>query len=389
MHRFKFVHLLFFLTFPVLLQGCYLPSFLPVAPNRAPKIYDDGELAILREALHNNLIKLKTRDPSATVCFGAEKLPVKHLVASLKHLLFIISDNPDPVTLDARIQASFDLYRSTGFNYFTRDGAILITGYYQPVFSGSTIRREDYQYPLYKPPPKSLISPPLAEINTEEDGTEVDWSRRAIETGELCRGYELVWLRDPMDVYLLHVQGSGLIRLGDGSLRGVGYAGTNGLPYRSIGFHLVATDRLSSKEVSLASIRKYINAHPRERDDIFFHNESYIFFRWREGKAARGSLGVELTPNRSIAVDNRVMPVGGIFYLRTTRPMLEKGVVRGRRSFSRLVVGQDTGSAIKGAGRVDLFCGTGDEAGEQAGNLKEEGLLYCLLLKQRLLAQIR
>ncbi|MDH4317240.1 MAG: MltA domain-containing protein, partial [Desulfobulbaceae bacterium] len=352
-----------------------------------PKVYDDGDLASLRKTLLNSLIKLESVDPAATVSFGENKLPVKHLIASLKHLLLIISDNPDSATLDARIQASFDVYRSTGYNFFSRDGAILVTGYYQPVFSGSTIRRGDYRYPLYKPPKKLFSGLPPSDNNPKEYSKAIDWSRKAIETKDLCRGYELVWLRDPMDVYLLHVQGSGLIRLGDGSLRGVGYSGTNGLPYRSIGFHLVATGRLSAKEVSLSSIRRYIDDHPREREDIFFHNESYIFFRWREGNAAQGSLGVDLTPDRSIAVDNQIMPLGAIFYLRTIRPTLEKGGRGGRQSFCRLVVGQDTGSAIKGAGRVDLFCGTGDEAGEVAGNLKQEGLLYCLLLKQRLLAQ--
>ncbi|MDH3346991.1 MAG: MltA domain-containing protein [Desulfobulbaceae bacterium] len=374
---------IFFIT----LHGCSLPVIIPVASSHAPKLYDDGDLSLLRKSLIQTLNKLRFKPPTALVSLGRRRCSVKRLVVSLRFLLDLIADNPDPVTLDARIKRSFDLYQSTGFNFFIRDRAILVTGYYQPVFNGSLKGQGDYKHPLYSMPLGLEVG---YRKNSIVSGTpEVDWSRRAIVTRGLCAGNELVWLKDPMDSYILHVQGSGLIRLKDGSLRGVGYAGANGLPYKSIGFHMAATGRLSLQDVSLPSIRRYISSHPDERDEILFHNDSFIFFRWNKNTSAQGALGVELIPGRSIAVDFSYVPAGGLVFLKTSRPVIEKGQVKGWRSINRIVVAQDTGSAIKGPGRVDLFCGTGEQAGELSGHLKREGLFFILLLKDKLFARYK
>lgn len=201
-------------------------------------------------------------------------------------------------------------------------------------------------------------------------------------------GYEMVWLKDPFDAFVLHVQGSGLIRLQDGTVRGVHYAAKNGHPYHSIGKYMVETGRISLKQASLKTIREYLASHPDERSEILHHNPSFIFFDWTDTHGAIGNLGKELTAGRSIAVDQSCFPAGGLAFLQTRKPTRIDNEKVSWEPLRRFVVIQDTGSAIRGAGRVDLFWGTGDKAGFEAGQMKEKGTLYFLLIKDELLAQV-
>ncbi len=177
------------------------------------------------------------------------------------------------------------------------------------------------------------------------------------------------------------MQGSGLIRLRDGTLRGIHYAAKNGHPYRSIGKYMVQTGRISLEEASMESIRQYINNHPQEREQILFTNPSYVFFNWTRTFGAIGSLGQELTPGRSIATDQGCFPAGGLAFLKTRRPVFKSGKIVDWTPVHRFVLVQDTGSAIRGPGRVDLFWGAGEQAGRIAGIIKETGTLYFLILR--------
>ena len=145
---------------------------------------------------------------------------------------------------------------------------------------------------------------------------------------------------------------------------------------------MVQTGRISLEEASMSTIRNYIDNHPAERQKILFTNRSYIFFNWSDGYGATGNIGLELTPGRSIAVDQSCFPAGGLAFLKSRQPVIRSGKIVAWNPVHRFVLIQDTGSAIRGAGRVDLFQGTGNQAGLVAGEMKEKGTLYFLLLRQ-------
>lgn len=236
----------------------------------------------------------------------------------------------------------------------------LFTGYYEPVLQGSPIRSGRFQYPIYRRPPEL------------RDG--VTWYDRAtIESGILRgRGLEIAWLDDPVDVFFLHIQGSGRIQMPDGHVLRVGYAGRNGHAYRSIGQVLVARGALSPNGLSAQSIANWVRANPTAGAQVLNQNPSYIFFRklsLTEDQGPIGAMGRSITPLRSVAVDPAFVPLG-------TPVWIEKS---GRDPFNRLMIAQDTGGAIKGAQRADIFYGSGHQAGLAAGAIKDGGRLVMLL----------
>lgn len=236
----------------------------------------------------------------------------------------------------------------------------LFTGYYEPILQGSPIRSGRFQYPIYRRPPEL------------RDG--MTWYDRAtIESGILRgRGLEIAWLDDPVDVFFLHIQGSGRIQMTDGRILRVGYAGRNGHAYRSIGQILVARGALSSDGLSAQSIAAWVRAHPTAGAQVLNQNPSYIFFRTlslTEDQGPIGAMGRSITPMRSVAVDPAFVPLG-------TPVWIEKS---GRDPLNRLMVAQDTGGAIKGAQRADIFFGAGHQAGLAAGTVKDGGRLVMLL----------
>jgi membrane-bound lytic murein transglycosylase A len=207
------------------------------------------------------------------------------------------------------------------------------------------------------------------------------YSRREIDgMGRLKnKGYEIAWAKDPIDLFFLHVQGSGMLRLRDGSTLAVGYAASNGRAYRSIGRVLVERGKMAAEEVTMQRLRQYLREHPAERDEILAQNESYIFFRFLSG-GPLGSLEVALTPGRSIATDARIFPKAALALLVSQKPVFDvEGRLARWQPFTRFVVNQDAGSAIKGENRVDLFFGAGELAGQSAGVMKSPGRLYFFL----------
>jgi membrane-bound lytic murein transglycosylase A len=237
----------------------------------------------------------------------------------------------------------------------------MFTGYFEPELDGSPVQTGRFAYPIYRRPPELL------------DG-QVWYDRATIERGILRgRGLELAWLEDPVDVYFLQVQGSGRIRMPDGHVIRVGYAGRNGHSYASVGKAMVAKGIATADQVDANSIQDYVRANPVAGADLMNVNPSYIFFRkiadLGSDQGPIGAMGRSITPMRSVAIDPSFVPLGAPVWI-------EKA---GAAPLNRLMVAQDTGGAIKGAQRADIFFGTGRDAGRSAGKIKDPGRLVILL----------
>lgn len=261
----------------------------------------------------------------------------------------------------------------------------LITGYYEPMLAGSLNRTGRATVPLYTPP-RDMVTVDLAGLYPQLKGMRLRgrlvgnklvpyWTAADIAQGQGVRGEDvIVWVEDPIEAIFLQIQGSGRVRLPDGSFVRVGYADQNGHPYNSIGRYLIAQGELKSNEASMQGIQAWARANPHRMGELLAANPSYVFFRklpHAEG-GPLGALGVPLTDGWSMAVDPRSTPLGAPVWLSTTRP-------NSGEPLQRLMYAQDTGGAIKGAVRADFFWGFGDEAGALAGRMKQAGSMWVLL----------
>lgn len=365
----------------ILLAGCSRLPLVSVCHDSVPFLDDDLDRASLKNAVRESLHYVQDQPSDKRIQIADQSIANERLASSLEYFLQILETNPGPEELDRLLKEHFDIYQATGKRGFNPGRKMLVTGYFQPELPGSLTRKAPFLYPLYSVP-DDLVRTGSGFGRRDNDGIVPYWTREEIETGNRLAGYELVWLKDPFDAFVLHVQGSGLIRLEDGTLRGVRYAAKNGHPYRSIGKYLVETGRMPLEKASLKTIREYIAAHPEERAAILHHNPSFIFFEWSQTHGAIGSIGRELTAGRSVAVDQSCFPAGALAFLQTRRPTRAENDNVTWSSLQRFVLVQDTGSAIRGPGRLDLFWGAGSEAGFEAGHMKEDGTLYFLLLKE-------
>jgi membrane-bound lytic murein transglycosylase A len=384
-------YLIFFALFTLGLFGCvkYSP-LLPLPSQQYPTFSDDLDYSALDQAVEQSLIYLRKRPESTRITIAAQSYPIRHLIRSLTFFRSLIASHPPGHLLKLELETYFDIFQAAGIQGYNPQRKMLVTGYYQPVFEGSLKRRGSYVYPIYSIPDTLVLrrdsNSDNYQIGRLDGGDFLSyWTRAEIETRGHARGNELVYLKNPLDTFFLHIQGSGLIRLPDGSIRGLHYALKNGRQYKSIGKYMVATGRMKLSEASIDTIRNYITANPEEQQEILHHNESYIFFEWTATHGAIGSLGRELTAGRSIAVDQKCFPAGALCFLNSRKPLLEGNRIINWTSFGRFVLVQDKGSAIRGPGRVDLYWGSGEKAGLAAGTMKEDGSLYFLLLKQQFL----
>jgi membrane-bound lytic murein transglycosylase A len=369
----------------------------PVSPlirvpdDRLPRFADDMDLESLETAVEKSLQYYKRSAGKGPVRMDDSWVSVKDLQDSLIALREILRSEETAEVRQARIRETFDVYQSIG-----SDGknTVLFTGYFESRLKGSLTKTEQYRYPVYKVP-DDAITVNLGKfgdrykneqlIGRVKNGELVPYySRGEIENqGSLDgRDLELAWVDDRVDLFFMHTQGSGKIVLTDGRLLQVGYALRNGRPFQSISPYLLKMGKITSQENSYKEIKKYLKEHPDELSEILGYNENFIFFRI-VGEGPIGAIEEVLTPGRSIATDPDLFPKGALAFIRTRKPLLDKeGNVESWISFSRFVVSQDVGGAIKGAGRVDLFCGSGTEAEMLAGSLKERGELYFLVKKR-------
>ena len=264
----------------------------------------------------------------------------------------------------------------------------LVTGYYEAMLRGSRTRAGTYQWPLYKVP-DDLLTVELASVYPDLKGKRLrgrlvgkkitPYSTRAEIASAGMTGNQLLWVDDPVEAFFLEVQGSGRVVLDNGETVRVSYADQNGHPYKAIGRWLIDQGELTSAQATAQGIKAWIVANPTRRQELFNVNPSYVFFREERlpdpSVGPKGALGVALTPGRSIAIDPLMLPLGAPVFLSTTESNSEVPM-------RRLVMGQDTGGAIRGAVRADFFFGFGSEAMENAGRMKQRGQLWVLMPKQ-------
>ncbi len=295
-----------------------------------------------------------------------------------------VLESPDPARARQFFETWFVPYAAT--NNGKAEG--LFTGYYEPELEGARQPGGVYTVPIYVRP-DDLVTVDLGRFRESLKGRRIAGrvvdgalepypSREEIDAGALAgRGLELVWVNDPVDAFFLHIQGSGQVRLEGGGMVRVGYAASNGQPYFAIGRSLIERGILTRETVSMQAIRAWLKANPEEGRRLMAENRSFIFFRALEGDGPLGALGVALTPGRSLAVDRRFLPLGVPVWLAAQAP--DPDPARPDIALRRLVVAQDTGGAIRGPVRGDVFWGSGRAAESVAGRMKHLGRYWLLL----------
>lgn len=369
-----------------------LASLVPVQGDAEQQIaelikQDTALLATDRTALlaaiDNSLSYLRT--PGAVTAY--RDYPVTGIThervrRSLQRFRTLAAISHSVAELQAAVAAEFDFYQAVG-----QDGAgtVAFTGYFEPTYQASSMPSETYRYPIYQRPPAldqwSNPHPTRAALEGT-DGLQSD-------SGPL-KGLELAWLPTRLEAFLIQVQGSARLEMTDGSTLSVGYDGHTDYPYTSIGRALIDDGIIAADALTLPVLMDYFEQNLAALDSYIPRNNRFVFFRETNGAPATGSLGYPVTAGRSIATDKALMPPGALALINLPLPQANQAAqtdqaegaeFESSQVTSRLVLDQDTGGAIKGAGRVDLFVGTGAQAGEVAGLINHEGGLYYLMLK--------
>ncbi len=354
-----------------------------------PSFEDDMDLDSLGEAVERNLQYLTRQSPEREFVYGPHRYTCRQVMESQAAFLEMIRTVSSPKELNERVRKEFLVYKAAG-----RDGQVLFTGYFEPILQGRLRPDSIFKYPIYRKP-DDLIKIDLSLFNEEFKGKSIIaridgksvipyYSREQIAQGRALegRGLELAWLKDPVDVAFLQIQGSGRLDLGDGKTTRVGYAERNGLPYRSIGRYLMDRGLITREEMSMQAIRRILAERPEMVEEVLNYNPSYIFFRDLGTGPLLGNINTPITPGRTLALDSRLFPAGAIGWIKTQKPRVnDKGEIVSWEDFSRFVMNQDTGGAIKGPGRADLFWGSGPYAELAAGHMRHEGELYILMKK--------
>ena len=343
---------------------------LVVVSEEQIDLNDDLDYASLDLAIDRSIRYYESSGQKKVYRIADKLIGAKQMKDSLIAFRTIIKNDTSIEDKKNQIRQEFDIYRAPGDD---EHGGVLFTGYYEPLLDGSLTPTEKYKYPLYKSPPDLVmksISKNETRISRMKNGESVPYyTRREIDIDGVLkgRGLELLWVDDPIALFSLHIQGSGKIKLEDGRLFTVSYAQNNGRPFRVI---------------NNRTVKNFLKSKPeQELFEILSYNERYIFFRF-VNKEPVGSLGQPVTQDRSIATDPDYFPQGALAFIRLRKPVFDaEGNIKERVFFSRFVLCQDKGSAIRGPGRVDLFCGFGEKAEATAASLKEKGELLFLIKK--------
>ncbi|BBO70235.1 hypothetical protein DSCA_41650 [Desulfosarcina alkanivorans] len=379
-------------------SGCSLFQIPSVQPETELVRLDRGDypdfsdglfLDNLAYGIGKSLEYLGRVPPERTFRFGKDRYSALHLMHSLEALQVFVKTRPDPAALNRFIANRYRVYRSVGG---PDSGQVLFTGYYEPLLNGSLAPDERYRYPVYTLPEDLMVIDlsPFSEAfkgkriigRIKGNTVEPYPDRQAIEADkDFARvATPIAWVDDRVELFFLQIQGSGRIYLPNGSFLRVHYHGANGHPYRSIGRLLIDQGKIPREEMSMQRIEAYLHAHPDEVDAVLNYNPSYVFFQ-TETSGPIGAIGVDLTPGRSVAVDRRAFPMAAPAFLQTRIPVIDgNGRIDRWMDFSAFVLNQDTGGAIRGPGRVDLFWGNGPYAQIAAGHMQHKGSFYLLVL---------
>ena len=336
-------------------------------------VWQSDRTALLA-AIHQSLVYLQT--PAAVEAYDNYPIPgitrdrVRRSLERFRELLLTSSSG---TALQTAVMQEFDWYQAIGTDGL---GSVDFTGYFEPVYAASRVPTAEYRYPLYRRPPDLEQWPEPHPTRQQLEGLD----GLGGSSGRL-QGLELVWLRDRLEAFLVQVQGSAQLQLTDGTIMTVGYNGRTEYSYTSLGRELVNDGKFSLEELTLPMVLDYFRTYPDELSLYIPRNQRFVFFSETYGSAATGSLRVPVTADRSIATDKTLMPPGALALIHTVLPYATPSGDLESHRVSRFVLDQDTGGAIVGPGRVDIFLGTGVVAGDRAGLVNTPGQLYYLLLR--------
>ncbi|MBI9074536.1 MAG: MltA domain-containing protein [Desulfatibacillum sp.] len=361
-----------------------------LSERNRPLFNDDAGFASLRRSMASARTYLEGLDPDRMFTFGPDKYPASRLLQTLDTLEAILDASPTPDQLNQMVSEQFIVYQSVGTD---GKGGMLFTGYYEPMLEGSLEYDPDYPYPLFAKP-EDLICVNLGQFSEKYAGDQICgrltqnslvpyFTREEIDSRGMLdqEGLEIAWVKDPVDLFFLHIQGSGRIVDKNGDTWHVHYAGKNGRPYRSIGKLLIDEGVIEKDAMSMQALRDYLENNPADLERVFNHNPSYVFFDVVD-EPAIGYAGQPLEGGRAVAIDYRIFPMGALGFVQTEQPVVEHGILTRWEEMNRFVLTLDTGGAIRGAGRMDFFWGNGPYAEIAAGHMKQEGRLFFLVAKE-------
>jgi membrane-bound lytic murein transglycosylase A len=401
------------------------PSLKKLAVKAYPRFFDSMGFSRLDQALAQSLVYYRKVPETRLFTFGPDQYPASHLIRSLETLQAFLDTGPAEPSLNRFIRDRFHVYASVA----NEPRQVLFTGYFEPTFIGSLCPDDRFVWPLY-PVPKDLLEIDLARFSDRYAGhdrlkgrVEANqvvpyFSRQAINTMTdfHLRAQPVAWLESRVDRFFLEIQGSGRIQTPENEIIRIQYAGANGNPYRSIGRYLIDNREIPKEQMSMQAIRQWLEANPHRMDEVLHHNASFVFFQTGTG-GPFGNIGVTLTPLRSMATDYRLFPRGALCFVQTRLPnparflepkdsdadqaaaatglerpgpMKDQGPAGSEPApvdpeqwdpVSLFVMNQDTGGAIRGPARADLFCGSDAYARFTAGHMNVRGKLYFLVMK--------
>jgi len=334
-----------------------------------------ADLTNLREALARSINYMSK--PSSQRYFPYGQITHEHALASLKAFAAMLDSGMSPSAMNAAMRDRFDVYTSVGWD---GSGTVLFTGYYTPIFDASPAPTGRFRHPLYKEPPGLVKGEEGTILGIRGSGGQLSRcpARRELEGSSLLKGCELAYLADPFEAYVAQVQGSARLRLPDGRMITVGYSANNGYEYNSVAMELVKDGKIARESLSLQAMMDYFRAHPDEVEEYVSRNPRFVFFSVTDGDP-RGSLNEPVSVLRTIATDKSVFPRACLAFVSTQLPRRSDGAVL--RPYRGFALDQDSGGAIRAAGRCDVYMGIGQEAADLAGRTQQEGRLYYLFLK--------
>ncbi|MFM7407207.1 MAG: murein transglycosylase A [Cuspidothrix sp.] len=335
----------------------------------------NGDKTALISAIDNSLLYLR-RGQAAEIYqnYPIKEITLSRVRRSLLRFRQLVVSSSSAAELQAAITREFVFYQSVGND---NQGTVRFTAYYRPVYMASRVRTSVYKYPVYRLPPNFHKWPKPHPKRVDLEG-----KNGLLGNKSRLRGLELLWFNNRLDPYLVHIQGSALIKLTNGQTTSIGYAGATDYPWTSIGQELAKDGKLPLDGLTMPKLISYFRQNPRELNNYLPRWERFVFFAETNNAPAIGSLAIPVTPERSIATDKSLMPPGALALIINSFPYPNDRGQLESRLVQRFVLDQDTGNAIKGPGRVDYFMGTGQLAGDRAGISGGRGSLFYLLLKE-------
>lgn len=397
-----YVRFIFILLLVFLISGCSLfkkqvqttqSALLKIDPDEYPNFSDDLFFDSLEQSILQSISYYNKMPSDKLFVFGNDSYDTVHMLKTLLAFQTFIQQNPERDDLNNYIRDNFTVYKSEGNK---ETGEVLFTGYYEPSLKGSLKKHGAYQYPVFAQPDDHVMinlrqfsdhkafRRTIVGRHTDENTVVPYYTRSEIGNGDILKDKAkiLAYVDSAIDLFFLEIQGSGIIYLDDGSFIRVHYHTKNGHSYKSIGAYLIHNNSIPREEMSMQRIREYLEEHPEEITTIFNYNTSYVFFRLEDG-GPYGCYNAVVTPERSIATDKRRFPACGLAFIKTQKPLINGDAeISSWVDFGRFVLNHDTGGAIKGGGRADIFKGNGEYAEIAAGHMKHTGDLYFLVLKK-------